>query len=81
MKDLKHTLKRTYILAQHFSQYLFDAKNLVVSQQTPYKSIFKFGPSQIRYYPAVEKKYQEPLVFVAPLRLICLSTISILIVL
>lgn len=67
MKDVKYTLKRTYKQLQHLSQHLFNIKNLVISQQIPYQCIFKFGPCQIRYYPAVARKYQEPLVFVAPL--------------
>lgn len=67
MMDLKHKLKHTSLQLQNLSQRIFNTSSLVISEQMNYESIFKFGPSQIRYYAAVEKKYQEPLVFVAPL--------------
>lgn len=67
MKDLKYRLKHTRLQVQNLSQRIFDTASLVISEQLTYESIFKFGPSQIRYYAASEKKYQEPLVFVAPL--------------
>lgn len=67
MKVLNHTLKRSYLQLQHLSERLFDTKKLIISEQMAYQSIFKFGPSQVRYYAATQKKYREPLVFVAPL--------------
>lgn len=67
MKALNHALKRSYLQLQHLSERLFDAKNLIISEHMAYESIFKFGPSQVRYYAATQRKYREPLVFVAPL--------------
>lgn len=48
-------------------QRLFNAESLVVSQSTPYEVIAEFKQTHVRYYAASEKKYSEPLVFVAPL--------------
>lgn len=67
MKDLKYRWKHTSLQLQNLSQRIFNTASLVISEQLNYESILKFGPSQIRYYAAAEKKYQEPLVFVAPL--------------
>ena len=46
---------------------IFYGKSLVLSQATTYEVIGTYNNSKIRYYAAPEKKYQEPLVFVAPL--------------
>lgn len=67
MKDLKQNIQYRRLQFKNLSRRIFNTSSLVVSEQLPYDSIFQFGPSQVRYYAAQERKYQEPLVFVAPL--------------
>ncbi|MBJ9721564.1 alpha/beta fold hydrolase [Acinetobacter calcoaceticus] len=52
---------------KHLSARLFHPKTLVLSQSTPYEVIGKFNQTRIRYYAATQKKFKEPLVFIAPL--------------
>lgn len=52
---------------KNLSRRIFNSKSLVLSQTTPYDVIGEFKQTRIRYYAAQDKKYLEPLVFVAPL--------------
>ncbi|MDQ8935975.1 alpha/beta fold hydrolase [Acinetobacter rudis] len=67
MRDLKNRWQYASLQFQNLSQRIFNTSSLVISEQMSYISIFSFGPSQIRYYAANKKKFQEPLVFIAPL--------------
>ena len=58
--DKQHKLK-------NLGTRIFYGKSLVLSQATAYDVIGTYQHSKIRYYAAPEKKYLEPLVFVAPL--------------
>lgn len=66
-----HPLKQKFLQQQkklkHLSKRMFNADALILSQSTPYAVIAENTLSQIRHYAAPEKKYREPLVFVAPL--------------
>lgn len=46
---------------------IFNAKSLVLSQTTPYSVIGQYKHASIRYYSSPNKRYLEPVVFVAPL--------------
>lgn len=66
MKRLKSlVLEQSQI--KHLSARLFHSKTLVLSQSTPFEVIGEFNQTRIRYYSATQKKFKEPLVFVAPL--------------
>lgn len=52
---------------KNLSRRIFNGKSLVLSQSTPYEVIGRYKHAKIRFYAATERKYQEPLVFVAPL--------------
>ncbi|TCM64502.1 polyhydroxyalkanoate synthase [Acinetobacter calcoaceticus] len=67
MSVLKHKLKQHQDKLKNLSMRVFKAKSLVLSQRTPYKVIAELETAQVRYYAAANKKYTEPLVFVAPL--------------
>lgn len=46
---------------------VFEADKLVLSQSTPYQVIAEFKQTRVRFYASENKRYKEPLVFVAPL--------------
>ncbi len=52
---------------KNLSRRIFKGKSLVLSQTTPYEIIGHHKQAKIRFYAATERKYLEPLVFVAPL--------------
>ena len=66
MKRLKSLVSEQSQI-KHLSARLFHSKTLVLSQSTPFKVIGEFNQTRIRYYSATQKKFKEPLVFVAPL--------------
>lgn len=66
MKRLKSLVSEQSQI-KHLSARLFHSKTLVLSQSTPFKVIGEFNQTRIRYYAATQKKFKEPLVFVAPL--------------
>ena len=67
MEHLKRNLRSNQGKLKNLGTRIFYGKSLVLSQATPYEVIGTYRQSKIRYYAAAEKKYQEPLVFVAPL--------------
>ena len=66
-----HPFKKSLLAQQkklkHLSARVFNAKSLVLSQGNPYEVIEEYKFCRIRYYASPDKKYAEPLVFVAPL--------------
>ncbi|EEY78080.1 poly(R)-hydroxyalkanoic acid synthase, class III, PhaC subunit [Acinetobacter calcoaceticus RUH2202] len=66
MKRLKSLVSEQSQM-KHLSARLFHPKTLVLSQSTPYEVIGEFYQTRIRYYAATQKRFKEPLVFVAPL--------------
>ncbi|MDI3454398.1 alpha/beta fold hydrolase [Acinetobacter sp. V89_4] len=66
MKRLKSLVSEQSQI-KHLSARLFHSKTLVLSQSTPFEVIGEFNQTRIRYYAATQKKFKEPLVFVAPL--------------
>lgn len=66
MKRLKSLVSEQSQI-KHLSTRLFHSKTLVLSQSTPFEVIGEFNQTRIRYYSATQKKFKEPLVFVAPL--------------
>ncbi len=52
---------------KHLSTRLFRPQTLVLSQSTPFEVIGEFNQTRVRYYAATQKRFKEPLVFVAPL--------------
>lgn len=70
-KRLMEQLQRIFHIRsnkiKNLSRRIFNAKSLILSQSTPYEIIGRYKHAKIRFYAAAKKKYQEPLVFVAPL--------------
>lgn len=66
MKRLKSLVSEQSQI-KHLSARLFHPKTLVLSQSTPYEVIGEFNQTRIRYYAATQKRFKEPLVFIAPL--------------
>ncbi|MFV5629231.1 alpha/beta fold hydrolase [Acinetobacter oleivorans] len=66
MKRLKSLVSEQSQI-KHLSARLFHSKTLVLSQSTTFEVIGEFNQTRIRYYAATQKKFKEPLVFVAPL--------------
>ncbi|WP_127491672.1 alpha/beta fold hydrolase [Acinetobacter calcoaceticus] len=66
MKRLKSLVSEQSQM-KHLSARLFHPKTLVLSQSTTYEVIGEFNQTRIRYYAATQKRFKEPLVFVAPL--------------
>lgn len=66
-----HPFKQKFLAQQkkikHLSKRVFNAKSLVLSQSTPYEVITEYKHAKVRYYASPDRKYKEPLVFVAPL--------------
>lgn len=67
MQAFKNKMLRQQLKLKHLKKRLFTPASLVLSQSTPYQVIDQYKHTRIRYYAAAEKKYTEPLVFVAPL--------------
>ena len=67
MKSLKLILENQSGKLKNLSIRLLNRKSLVQSEQTPYEIIAAYKNTQIRYYAAENRKYQEPLVFIPPL--------------
>ena len=67
MSVLKHKVKQHQAKLKNLSRRIFHGRTFVLSQSTPYEVIATFGQTRIRYYAAQERKYAEPLVFIAPL--------------
>jgi poly(3-hydroxyalkanoate) synthetase len=67
MQTLKNKILHQQLKLTHLKKRLFSAQSLILSQNTPFEIITRYKHASIRYYAADEKKYQEPLVFVAPL--------------
>lgn len=67
MEQLKSISQVHSSKIKNLSRRIFNGKSLVLSQSTPYEVIAQYNHAKIRFYAAAERKYQEPLVFVAPL--------------
>ncbi|AOA58552.1 alpha/beta fold hydrolase [Acinetobacter larvae] len=67
MKPLYQRFTASNRKAHNLAARLFNAHQLRLSQQQPFDVIYRLEHLQVRYYPAVQKRYLEPLVFVAPL--------------
>lgn len=67
MEQLKKKVSDRSSKLKNLSTRIFNGKSLVLSQSTPYEIIAQFNQTRVRYYASPEKKYKEPLVFVAPL--------------
>lgn len=67
MQPLKKRLQDKQNQLKNLGTRVFYGKSLVLSQATPYEVIGEYNQSKIRYYAAPNKKFAEPLVFVAPL--------------
>ena len=67
MQHLKKRLQDKQSQLKNLGTRVFYAKSLVLSQATAYDVIGEYNNSKIRYYAAADKKFAEPLVFVAPL--------------
>ena len=64
---MKSRLEQQKINFKNLGMRLFSAQKLVLSQSTPYEVIAQFKQTKVRYYAAPNKRFKEPLVFVAPL--------------
>src|SRR5690606_16334828 len=67
MIQLKQNFQRQQKKLIHLSTRVFNASSLILSQKTPFEYIAGTEFCKIRYYASPEKKYKEPLVFIAPL--------------
>ncbi len=67
MKTLKFSLKNQTDKLKNLSTRVFRGTSLVLSQSTPYHVIDTYKYAKIRHYPADQRQYREPLVFVPPL--------------
>ncbi|QZD34246.1 Polyhydroxyalkanoic acid synthase [Acinetobacter lwoffii] len=67
MIQLKQNFQRQQKKLKHLSTRVFNASSLILSQKTPFEYIAGTEFCKIRYYASPEKKYKEPLVFIAPL--------------
>ncbi len=67
IKQLQNKVQNGSLQFKNLSTRIFKGKSLVLSQSTPYEVIAEHHQTRVRYYAAAEKKYKEPLVFVAPL--------------
>ena len=64
---MKSRLEQQKINFKNLGMRLFSAQKLVLSQSTAYEVIAQFKQTKVRYYAAPNKRFKEPLVFVAPL--------------
>ncbi|WP_445116032.1 alpha/beta fold hydrolase [Acinetobacter sp. WZC-1] len=67
MEQIKNKWPSHKVRLKNLSARIFNGKSLVLSEMTAYEVIDRQQQTQIRYYAASEKKYREPLVFIAPL--------------
>lgn len=67
MQAFKTKLQQQQQNLKHLKTRIFHAKSLVLSQTTPYQVVAEYEHASVRYYAAAQKRYREPLVFVAPL--------------
>ena len=67
MNPLKKSLLTQQTKLKHLSTRFFNAKSLVLSQTNPYEVIEEYKFCRVRHYASPNRKYREPLVFVAPL--------------
>lgn len=67
MQQIKKRLLDQQSKLKNLSTRIFSGKSLVLSQSTAYEVIAEYNHSKIRYYASANKKFIEPLVFVAPL--------------
>ena len=67
MEQLKSKSQQRKAKIKNLTTRIFNGKSLVLSQSTPYEVIAEYAQTRVRYYASVNKKYKEPLVFVAPL--------------
>jgi poly(3-hydroxyalkanoate) synthetase len=63
----KFNLKNQTDKLKNLSTRVFRSTSLVVSQSTPYHVIFEYEHAKVRHYPALERQFLEPLVFIPPL--------------
>ena len=64
---MKSLVEQQKINFKHLAMRVFDADRLVLSQSTAYQVIAEFKQTRVRFYGSENKRYKEPLVFVAPL--------------
>ena len=64
---MKSLVEQQKINFKHLAMRVFDADRLVLSQSTAYQVIAEFKQTRVRFYASENKRYKEPLVFVAPL--------------
>lgn len=67
MKQRKFNLRNQTDKLKNLSTRIFRSASLVLSQSTPYHVIHQYKHAKIRHYPAQERKFLEPLVFIPPL--------------
>ncbi|WP_347460598.1 alpha/beta fold hydrolase [Acinetobacter sp. ANC 7454] len=67
MIQLKQNLQRQRKKLKHLGARFFNSSALVLSQKTPFVYIKETELYKVRHYPAPERQFKEPLVFVAPL--------------
>lgn len=67
MERFKNRWREKQSKLRNLGTRVFYGKSLVLSQATAYEVIGKHNESNIRYYASPNKKFAEPLVFVAPL--------------
>ena len=67
MQQVKSRFQDRKTKLKNLSTRVFNGKSLVLSQSTPYEVISQQKKTRVRFYATAEKKYKEPLVFVAPL--------------
>lgn len=67
MEQLKKKVQDRSLKFKNLSTRIFNGKSLVLSQSTPYDVVAEYKQTRVRYYASPDRKYKEPLVFVAPL--------------
>ena len=67
LKKMKSLVEQQKINFKHLAMRVFEADKLVLSQSTPYQVIAEFKQTRVRFYASENKRYKEPIVFVAPL--------------
>lgn len=66
LTKLKQRIASQKVQLKNLSTRVFKQHSLILSESTPYEIIASNDYAKVRYYPAVSKRYLEPLVFVAP---------------
>lgn len=67
MPPVQRLIQQQKVRLYHLSRRTFNPQSLILSQSTPFQVISRYRGSQLRYYAAAQKRFKEPLVFVAPL--------------